>query len=113
MSFFSKVTGGDKDGNPDRDDERIEADGESVSILPSKEKYEVVDYSLGGFCVKGYEGKLRGKQYLEFRFFGNKGGEEVKADGVATVIRVKDGELAVKFPPQPRLKIFLKDYANK
>lgn len=118
MAFFSKKTDQEPDKKPNggskptREHDRIEGKGEHVLILPSSKTFNVLDFSLGGFCIKGYEGKLHGNQYLEFKFFGVKEGKDVKTEGFATVVRAKDGLLAVKFPPQPRLKQFFLDYLD-
>jgi|GEM_PF-536497 len=103
---------------PKREFDRITGTGETVRILGDGTRgtiYELLDMSLGGFAATGYEGKLKGNQYLEFQFFGTKEGKDVEYDGFANVVRVKDGMLAVKFTPQPRLKRFMREYieANK
>ena len=41
---------------------------------------------------------------------GTMDGQPAEAEGFANVVRVKDEMLAAKFPPQPRLKAFLRDY---
>lgn len=117
MSLFSKLTGSDKKSGddkpkPERQSERIEGKGERVAILPQNKTYEILDFSLGGFCLTGYDGTLKGNQYFEFKFLGNKNGDVVEAEGFANVVRAKDDLLACKFPPQPRLKRFMADYLN-
>ncbi|OHC76531.1 MAG: hypothetical protein A3G18_13240 [Rhodospirillales bacterium RIFCSPLOWO2_12_FULL_58_28] len=116
MAFFSKTPDPDKkpsaDSKPVREHDRIEGKGEKVAILPSSKTFNVLDFSMGGFCIKGYDGKLHGNQYLEFKFFGAKDGKDVKTEGFATVVRAKDDFLAVKFTPQPRLKQFFLDYLD-
>ena len=116
MSFFSKLTGSDdkdkKQQKPVRLHDRIKAEGEFVRIFPSNKDYTLLDYSLGGFCVGNYDGRLKGNQYLEFKFHGQKDGEELKIEGVAAVVRAKGEMLAVKFPPQPKLKKFLRNYVE-
>jgi len=119
MSWLKKITGGDDSGGdkgdgPKRQHERVECDGETLSVLDdagrSGPEYEVLDVSMGGFAVTGYDGNLRGNQYFEFKLMGDIKGEAVEATGFANVVRVKDGKLAAKFTPQPRLKNFLRDY---
>jgi len=98
---------------PKREFDRIEGTGETVRILGDGTRgtlYPLLDMSLGGFATSGYEGKLKGNQYLEFHFYGTKDGKDVECDGFANVVRVKDGMLAVKFTPQPRLKRFMREY---
>lgn len=116
MAWFGKKKdeGGDK---PVRADERYESQGETITLLQDTgdegESYQMLDVSMGGFAVKGYEGRLKGGQYFEFRFNGNLEGEDAKVDGFANIVRVKDGMLAAKFTPQPRIKTFFRDYFSK
>lgn len=130
MSWFSKITGGKEKEEekpataaaeapkpaaaPDREFQRFAGAGERVTLLQNGAVYgavyEVKDLSLGGFSVGGYEGTLRGNQYFEFRFSCTKDGKTAEIDGFANVVRVKDGMLAAKYPPQPRLKAFIRDY---
>ena len=116
MSFFSKLTGSKdkakKQQTQKRLHERVQSKGEFVRILPSRKDYQLLDYSLGGFCIGNYDGRLKGNQYLEFKFCGLKDGEDVNVEGVAAVVRAKDELLAVKFPPQPKLKKFLRNYID-
>jgi hypothetical protein len=100
---------------PEREFERVKASGETVRILGDGTrgtKYDVLDMSLGGFAATGYDGNLKGNQYLEFQFFGVQDGKDVECEGFANVVRVKDGMLAVKFTPQPRLKRFMREYLD-
>ncbi len=117
MSLFSKILGGDKkdekaDGASAREHERLAADGMSLVITSSGQKYEINDISAGGVSIRGYEGKLHGNQYFEFKLIGNKGDKTFEEAGMAIVVRVKDETLAAKFPPQPRLRQFLREYYN-
>lgn len=100
---------------PTREFERVKATGEMVRILGDGTrgtKYEVLDMSMGGFAAHGYDGNLKGNQYLEFEFYGTRDGKDVECDGFANVVRVKDGMLAVKYTPQPRLKRFMREYLD-
>ena len=120
MGLFDKITGkgdGDKPkGGNQRAHERHPAQGERVTMLnngkATDQGYELVDISEGGFCLGGYEGKMRSGQYFEFRLTGapDKGAPE--AEGFAEIVRVFDTKAACKFPPQPRLKKFLRDYLD-
>jgi len=117
MGLFSKLTGGggDKD-KPQREFDRVTGSGETVEILidnsGSGKPYELLDVSLGGFAITGYEGKLHGNQYFEFKFCGKKKDEPAEITGFANIVRVKNGMLAAKFTPQPRVKSFLRKYIN-
>jgi len=97
---------------PQREFDRVEGDSERIVILSTNTEYELADFSLGGFCLRDYEGNLRGNQYFDFKFVGKKDGEAVEVEGVATVVRVKKQRLAAKYPPQPRLWNFFRDYMN-
>ena len=121
MSWFSKLKGGDAkgDGGKDagsetnvREHERVIGVEATVAILDHNVnvRYAVADVSEGGFRLSGYDGILKGNQYFEFRLFGSLNGENVEVDAIANVVRVKDGFLAAKFPPQPRLRTFLRDF---
>jgi hypothetical protein len=127
MAWFSKLTGGKekeekpqekaevaKPDAPQREFERFAGAGERVTMLQDGRafggSYEVRDLSLGGFAIGGYDGNLRGNQYFEFRFSCVKDGKPAEIDGFANVVRVKDGMLAAKYPPQPRLRAFVRDY---
>lgn len=113
MAWFGKKkdSGGDK---PTREHERYEGQGETITVLQDSGAdlgtYTLLDVSMGGFAVKGYEGRLKGGQYFEFRFNGDVKGETREVDGFANIVRVKDGMLAAKFTPQPRLKTFFREY---
>jgi hypothetical protein len=115
MSLFSKLMGSDKneekpDGASAREHERVSANGMSLTIISSGRKYEINDISAGGVSVRGYEGKLHGNQYFEFKLTGTKDDRTFEESGMAIVVRVKDEILAAKFPPQPRLRQFLREY---
>lgn len=115
MSLFSKLIGGDKkdekaDGASAREHERVSADGLLLTISSSGQKYEINDISAGGVSIRGYEGKLHGNQYFEFKLTGIKGDKTLEESGMAIVVRVKDETLAAKFPPQPKLRQFLREY---
>jgi hypothetical protein len=53
---------------------------------------------------------LHSNQYFQFKFVGMKNGAPMEAEGMAIVVRVKNDHLAAKFPPQPRLRTFLRDF---
>lgn len=112
MAWFGKKKSGDD--KPQREHERYEGQGETITVLQDSGAdmgtYNLLDVSMGGFALNGYEGRLKGGQYFEFRFNGDINGEEAKVDGFANIVRVKDGMLAAKFTPQPRLKTFFRDY---
>jgi len=114
MSWFSKLGGGDKNDKPPREFDRFTGSGETIEILidnsGSGKPYDLLDVSLGGFAIKGYDGTLHGNQYFEFKFCGQKAGEPAEISGFANIVRVKEGMLAAKFTPQPRVKSFLRDY---
>jgi hypothetical protein len=117
MSLFSKILGSDKkdetpDGASAREHERLSADGLLLVITSSGQKYEINDISAGGVSIRGYEGKLHGNQYFEFKLLGTKGDKTFEETGMAIVVRVKDETLAAKFPPQPKLRQFLREYYN-
>ncbi len=117
MGWFSKITGGgEKKDKPEREFDRYTGTGETVEILVdnsgSGKPYELLDVSLGGFAIKGYEGTLHGNQYFEFKFCGRKLDAPAEISGFANIVRVKEGMLAAKFTPQPRIKAFLRDYIN-
>lgn len=111
MAWFKKDKGGDDNK---REHVRHESKGEKVAMVnngkASSRLYDLLDISIGGFCLTGYDGNLKGNQYFEFQLSAPIDGKDTKADGFATVVRVKDGKLAAKFTPQPRLKKFLRDY---
>ncbi len=118
MAWFGKKKEGGGDNKPPREHERYDAQGETMTLLQDSgadgKTYELLDVSMGGFAVRGYDGRLKGGQYFEFRFNGDMKGEDAKVDGFANIVRVKDGMLAAKFTPQPRLKTFFREYfANK
>lgn len=115
MAWFKKSGGDDKKKEkPQRQHDRVACDGETITIIwedggdgPS---FPALDISLGGFAVSGYDGKLHGNQYFEFRFNGTIDEETASVEGFANVVRVKDGMLAAKFPSQPKLKAFIVNY---
>lgn len=78
----------------------------------SGKSYELLDVSLGGFAITGYDGPLHGNQYFEFKFCGHLKDKPAEITGFANIVRVKEGMLAAKFTPQPRVKAFLRDYIN-
>jgi hypothetical protein len=114
MALFSKLFGGDKDAGTgaqhEREFERVAAAESTVTILSTGKTYPVNDISLGGLSINGYDGQLHSNQYFQFKFVGVKNGRPVEAEGMATVVRVKNDHLAAKFPPQPRLRSFLRDF---
>lgn len=103
-------------GEQQREFQRYEGQGERVILVGDracpKEGYELRDVSLGGLAINKYDGALRGGQYLEFRLTVEKDGKSKTAEGFANVVRVTDTFLACKFPPQPKLKKFLREYLN-
>ncbi|NQV98658.1 MAG: hypothetical protein HQ483_03080 [Rhodospirillales bacterium] len=118
MNWFSKISGGgSKTDKPPREFDRYTGSGETVEILidnsGSGKSYELLDVSFGGFAIKGYEGTLHGNQYFEFKFCGKNAKGPAEITGFANIVRVKDGMLAAKFTPQPRVKSFLRDYINQ
>ena len=122
MSWFSKLTGGkdeaDKSAAPaptnPREHERFAGSGERlllcVDSTPTGEEFPIKDVSSGGFAVSGYNGPLKGNQYFEFRFMCQIEGAAREFDGITNVVRVKDGMLAAKFTPQPRIRTFMREY---
>ncbi len=113
MSWFKKITGGGDD-KPQREFDRYTGTGETIEILidnsGSGKAYDLLDVSLGGFAIKGYDGPLHGNQYFEFKFCGTTDGKPAEISGFANIVRVKEGMLAAKFTPQPRVKTFLRAY---
>ncbi len=117
MGWLSKLTGGGNDQEkPQRQFDRYTGSGETIEILidtsGSGKPYELLDVSLGGFAIKGYEGTLHGNQYFEFKFCGTTADGPAEITGFANIVRVKNGMLAAKFTPQPRVKSFLRDYIS-
>lgn len=119
MAFFDKLLGkGDdapKKGSDQRVHERFPANGERVTMLrdgrATQHAFDLQDMSEGGFCLKGYDGEMKAGQYFEFRLTGAPDRGAPEADGFATVVRgFGEDKLACKFPPQPRLKKFMRDY---
>lgn len=114
MAWFKKDKGGDA---PQREHDRVKCDGETLTLIDESgadaDTYPLLDVSLGGFAVSGYEGRLHGNQYFEFRFNGELDGDTPQVEGFANVVRVKDGMLAAKFTPQPRIKAFFRDYIDR
>jgi len=118
MSWLKKITGGDtKNEKPKREFDRYAGQGEVVIVgvddAGRGDEFPLLDVSHGGFAVKEYQGRLHGNMYFEFKFKGNIDGKSVDITGFANVVRVKDGMLAAKFPPQPKLKAFLRDYLER
>jgi len=118
MSWLKKITGGGKtQDKPPREFDRISGQGETVAVgiddAGRGPEFTLLDVSLGGFAVKGYDGRLHGNMYFEFRFIGEINGESAEISGFANVVRVKDGMLAAKFTPQPKLKTFFLNYFEK
>ena len=109
MAWFGK-----KDKPPQREHDRYAGKGEKVEILinnaESGKPYELLDVSMGGFALTGYDGNLHGNQYFEFKFCGETKGTPAEITGFANIVRVKEGMLAAKFTPQPLLKTFFRDY---
>ena len=113
MALFSKILGGgDKEQKPEhaREFERVSVDGSTITILSTGKTYALNDISLGGFSLNTYDGSLRGNQYFQFKLNSVKDGAAHEAEGMATVVRVKNEMLAAKFPPQPRLRDFLREF---
>jgi len=118
MSWLKKITGGDKpQSKSPREFDRFPAQGETVAVgiddAGRGPEFVLLDVSMGGFAVKGYEGRLHGNMYFEFKFIGDIAGEKAEVSGFANVVRVKDGMLAAKFTPQPKLRDFFRDYFEK
>ena len=119
MSWLKKFTGADGQDRPQREFERVTCTTETIEILidhsaKSGTPFKLLDFSLGGFAITGYEGPLRGNKYFEFKFCGELDDEAVEIKGFANVVRVNGDFLAAKFTPQPALKKFLKNYiANR
>ena len=115
MAWFKKKEGGD--GAPQREFDRVKCDGETLTLITESGSdglsYTLLDVSLGGFAITGYEGPLHGNQYFEFRFNGETGKGVATIEGFANVVRVKDGMLAAKFTPQPKIKAFFRDYIDQ
>ncbi len=116
MAWFGKSKDKGNDG-PQREFERIRCEDETMTLLTESGSdgatFGLLDVSLGGFAITGYEGPLHGNQYFEFRFNGDLSGDTQHIEGFATVVRVKEGMLAAKFTPQPRIKAFFRDYIAK
>ncbi len=115
MAWFGKNKG--SDGAVQREFDRVRCDGETLTMIDESGSdglsYQLLDVSLGGFAVSGYEGSLHGNQYFEFRFNGELDGTVQQIEGFANVVRVKEGMLAAKFTPQPRIKAFFRDYIDR
>jgi hypothetical protein len=116
MAWFKK-SGDKKDSAPQREFDRVKCDGETLTLITESGSdglsYELLDVSLGGFAITGYEGPLHGNQYFEFRFNGEEKSGSATIEGFANVVRVKDGMLAAKFTPQPKIKAFFRDYIDQ
>ena len=116
MAWFGKSKDKGNDG-PQREFERVRCEAETLTMITESGSdgltFQLLDVSLGGFAVTGYDGPLHGNQYFEFRFNGDLPGEDAQIEGFANVVRVKDGMLAAKFTPQPRIKAFFRDYIAK
>ncbi|MBT6094769.1 MAG: PilZ domain-containing protein [Rhodospirillaceae bacterium] len=116
MAWFKKSGDDKKDGAKQRQHDRVQCDGEVLTLITESGSdglsFELLDVSLGGFAITGYEGPLHGNQYFEFRFNGELGSGEVTIEGFANVVRVKNGMLAAKFTPQPKIKAFFRNYID-
>jgi hypothetical protein len=115
MALFSKLFGGDKDaqaenGPHQREFERVSANESTLTILSTGKTYPINDISLGGLSINGYDGTLHSNQYFQFKLVAAKNGSAKETEGMATVVRVKNDQLAAKFPPQPRLRTFLREF---
>ena len=114
MALFSKLFGGDKDakaaGEHQREFERVSANESTLTILSTGKTYPINDISLGGLSINGYDGQLHSNQYFQFKLVAAKNGSTKETEGMATVVRVKNDHLAAKFPPQPRLRTFLREF---
>lgn len=118
MAWFKKKNDGEEKpgGAAKREFDRYVCDGETICFLEDSgdggPPYLALDISFGGFAIKGYDGNLHGNQYFEFRFTAEKDGEPHLIEGFGSVVRVKDGMLAAKFTPQPRLKNQIRDFID-
>jgi len=118
MSWFKKLTGGGDGKKPDgkaaRQFDRYKGQGEKIAIgvddMGRGPTYNLLDVSLGGFAVNGYEGRLRGGQYVEFNFIGELEGQPAEIMGFANVVKVKGDMLCAQFKGPPRLKGFFENY---
>ncbi len=115
MAWFKK-SGGKADGAKQREHDRVSCDGETLTLITESGSdglsFKLLDVSLGGFAITGYEGPLHGNQYFEFRFNGELGDGIATIEGFANVVRVKEGMLAAKFTPQPKIKAFFRNYID-
>ena len=113
MAWFGKKK---KDGASQREFDRVKCETETMTMITESgsdgPSFKLLDVSLGGFALTGYEGPLHGNQYFEFRFNGDMHEDDVHIEGFANVVRVKDDFLAAKFTPQPRIKAFFRDYID-
>lgn len=101
-----------KDGDNQREHDRIASKGEEVRIYG--ETYPLGDLSEGGMRVTGYDDTLQANQYFEFHVILKPNGEVLELRGHAKVVRQWDDQLAVQFTkPQPDLVFEVRDYLEK
>lgn len=101
-----------KDGDNNREHDRIAAKGEQVRIYG--ETYDLGDLSEGGMRVTGYDDTLQANQYFEFHVILKPPSGELELRGHAKVVRQWDEQLAVQFTkPQPDLVFEVRDYLEK
>jgi hypothetical protein len=101
-----------KDGDNNREHDRIAAKGEQVRIYG--ETYDLGDLSEGGMRVTGYDDTLQANQYFEFHVILKPPSGELELRGHAKVVRQWDDQLAVQFTkPQPDLVFEVRDYLEK
>lgn len=102
-----------KDGDNQREHERIAAKGEKARIYG--ETYVLGDLSEGGMRVTGYADTLQANQYFEFHLLLTpKKDDPFELRGHAKVVRQWDDQLAVQFTkPQPDLVFEVRDYLEK
>ena len=101
-----------KDGDNNREHDRIAAKGEQVRIYG--ETYDLGDLSEGGMRVTGYDDTLQANQYFEFHVILKPPSGELQLRGHAKVVRQWDDQLAVQFTkPQPDLVFEVRDYLEK
>lgn len=113
MAWFGKKK---KDGASAREFDRVKCVTETMTMIDESgtdgKSFKLLDVSIGGFALTGYEGPLHGNQYFEFRFNGDMDDKDVHIEGFANVVRVKDDFLAAKFTPQPKIKNFFQAYID-
>lgn len=101
-----------KDGDNNREHDRIAAKGEQVRIYG--ETNDLGDLSEGGMRVTGYDDTLQANQYFEFHVILKPPSGELELRGHAKVVRQWDDQLAVQFTkPQPDLVFEVRDYLEK